>query len=126
LRVIALNQIQLLGHDPTREPDAVQDVYQAECVFVIDSNDDDHKNTNPNPNPNPNTGSNSNSNTDSNDNNKNVTDSYRDISSWAESIGLNHSQLVRNREIKKSLSPTALIVFLIVIGIAYTIQSYRK
>ena len=37
LRVVAVNSRMqdFLGHDPTREPDAVSGVYQAECIFNL-------------------------------------------------------------------------------------------
>lgn len=37
LRVVTLSMLELLGHDPSREPDAVSGVYQAEYVLATSS-----------------------------------------------------------------------------------------
>lgn len=41
LRVVGTRQGHMLGHDPTRDPDAASDVYQAECIFSAKDHPDD-------------------------------------------------------------------------------------
>lgn len=84
LRVIALSATDMLGHDPSREPDAVSGVYQGEYIHsrrsLIALNNED-----------------------STPQNKSVTEmtasKFSDeftISQWAESVGLQHTKIPRD------------------------------
>jgi hypothetical protein len=107
LRVITVNMITLLGHDPKREPDAVSGVYQAELVFTNkkDTNCSEHENS--------------------------------DISKWAESKGLEHTKIIRDNngqrgnivdKMKKNdiSSTISLILFILACLAAYIFQLYRS
>lgn len=66
LRVKAINNEQFLGHDPSREPDAENNVYQSEMIFINNDMIFD-KNT--------------------------VEDSRISISYWASTLGLEHTKV---------------------------------
>jgi hypothetical protein len=66
LRVKAINNEQFLGHDPSREPDAENNVYQSEMIFINNGIILD-KNT--------------------------VEDSRISISYWATTLGLEHTKV---------------------------------
>ena len=42
VRVMAIRDGHMLGHDPTRDPDAASNVYQAECIFTTNGRPDDN------------------------------------------------------------------------------------
>ena len=42
VRVIAVRDGHMLGHDPSRDPDAASNVYQAECIFTTNGRPDDN------------------------------------------------------------------------------------
>ena len=145
LRVVSVNMVALLGLDPTREPDAVNGVYQAEMVFV--NNTDDVKIMDDNDNV---TGSNTTNNNDicsdsrskgsSSDGNDSSCCSLQensDISTWAQSIGLEHAKvtrdingqrgdLVKNMKGSGASNIVSLIIFIFVCLAAYLYQLDRN
>ena len=42
VRVMAIRDGHMLGHDPSRDPDAASNVYQAECIFTTNGRPDDN------------------------------------------------------------------------------------
>lgn len=85
LRVVALSATDMLGHDPSREPDAVSGVYQGEyihsrlCLTALNNEDSTTQND------------------------KNITEAtekkFNDeltLSQWAESVGLQHTKIPRD------------------------------
>lgn len=129
LRVVSVNMLELLGHDPSREPDAVSNVYQAEFVLTSSNATRDEKTS---------------SSTEGGDakspsaedlglftNQDNST-----LSDWAESIGLEHTKIFRdengqrgsNVALMKNSSTnslSSLIIILSVALIAYLFRSYN-
>lgn len=85
LRVVALSATDMLGHDPSREPDAVSGVYQGEYIHSRRSlkalNNEDSTPQN------------------KNDITKVTARKFSDeftISQWAESVGLQHTKIPRD------------------------------
>lgn len=116
LRVVVLNMSELLGHDPSREPDAVSGVYQAEYVQAnakYFEQDLSRAST---------------ASTEESTINNNTT-----ISAWADSVGLDHQKIVRdsngqrgtNISLMKSdvtRSTTSLFLFILACIAAYLFQ----
>ena len=124
LRVVAVNrQMQeFLGHDPTREPDAVSGVYQAECIFnmaPVRGQRSDQPDS-------------SSSSLACCSLNKNTT-----ISEWAADRGLDHRKVVRDSNGQRGTavgnmtgntasSRISLFIFIIACVVAYMYQTYVK
>ena len=124
LRVVAVNrQMQeFLGHDPTREPDAVSGVYQAECIFnmaPVRGQRSDQPDS-------------SSSSLACCSLNKNTT-----ISEWAAARGLDHRKVVRDSNGQRGTavgnmtgntasSRISLFIFIIACVVAYMYQTYVK
>jgi hypothetical protein len=100
LRVIALSATELLGHDPSREPDAVSGVYQAEYIHAR-THDTTHDTAATIMN------SNQRDNTANDDGIRGVINGdtgvtqgiFSDdltLSQWAETVGLEHSKIPRD------------------------------
>ena len=119
LRVVVIDTSELLGHDPSREPDAVSGVYQAEYVLANSKYiTQDLSKT-------------STESTEQDSSNENTT-----ISAWATSVGLDHQKICRDSDgqrgtsigvmksdFKRSL--TSLFLFVLACIAAYLFQLYR-
>eukprot|EP00596_Hydrurales_sp_CCMP1899_P002793 CAMPEP_0119042250 /NCGR_PEP_ID=MMETSP1177-20130426/14487_1 /TAXON_ID=2985 /ORGANISM="Ochromonas sp, Strain CCMP1899" /LENGTH=277 /DNA_ID=CAMNT_0007008901 /DNA_START=133 /DNA_END=963 /DNA_ORIENTATION=- len=104
LRVIAINNEQFLGHDPSREPDAESNVYQSEMIFIHNGAILD-KST--------------------------VEDDSISVSYWATTSGLEHTKVLRDKNgqrgknveiMSKPNNYFSLLLFIIVCIAAYIYQ----
>lgn len=121
LRVLAVSgqTEDFLGHDPTREPDAVSGVYQAEYIFntTKGNKSDQHDSSS-------------------------CSSSYcplsenSTVSEWAESRGLEHRKVVRDSNGQRgndiinmkgdfTSRTTSLLIFIFACFIAYLYQTYK-
>jgi hypothetical protein len=119
LRVVVLNMSELLGHDPTREPDAVSGVYQAEYIMANSKYaEQDLSRTSTEPT------------------NKCLYNENTTVSAWADSVGLDHQKIVRDcngqrgtniGEMKFDVkrSSTSLFLFALACIAAYIFQLLR-
>jgi hypothetical protein len=119
LRVVVLNMSELLGHDPTREPDAVSGVYQAEYIMANSKYaEQDLSRTSTEPT------------------NKCLYNENTTVSAWADSVGLDHQKIIRDcngqrgtniGEMKFDVkrSSTSLFLFVLACIAAYIFQLLR-
>ena len=119
LRVVVISMSELLGHDPTREPDAVSGVYQAEYVLANSIYEEQDLNGT------------STESTEKVSYTENTT-----ISAWAESVGLDHQKVTRDSNGQRGTSisvmksdvkrsTTSLFLFILACIAAYLFQLLR-
>ena len=97
LRVIALSATELLGHDPSREPDAVSGVYQAEYIHArIHATAHETATMNDNHNQKVSTFKNDGIGGIISGGTESIFSDDLTLSQWAETVGLEHSKIPRD------------------------------
>ena len=128
LRVVSINMQELLGHDPSREPDAVSNVYQAEYVLSSSSAVSNLKTSLPSSE-----GGDIKS-PSAEDVGLSTKNDNSTLSEWAESIGLEHTKIIRDENGQRGSkvammknnstnSLSSLFIILFIALIAYLFKS---